>query len=144
MTHGVDTDFLVAVEILDHPFHASAEALLHRLLAAGDDFAVAPQVLAEFIHVVTDPRRMPTPLSMSEAVTRAEEWWNATEVIRLFPTSESTTDFFQWVRQHRLGRKRLLDTMLAAALNCGGIKRLITNNGADFRIFGVLELVEFR
>ncbi len=144
MTHGIDTDFLVAVEILDHPFHVSAESLLHRLLNAGDTFALVPQVLAEFVHIVTDPRRMPRPLSMSEALSRAEDWWNAAEVTRVFPSGQCIVDFFQWVRQYQLGRKRLLDTMLASSLHHGGIKKLITNNAADFRVFGVLEVVEFK
>jgi len=29
MTHGIDTDFLVAAEIREHPFHRPADALLH-------------------------------------------------------------------------------------------------------------------
>ena len=57
MIHGVDTGFLVAAEVLEHAQHAAARDTLKRLLTAGDFFAVAPQVLAEFIHVVTDPRR---------------------------------------------------------------------------------------
>lgn len=34
MTHGIDTDFLVAGEIRDHPFHRQADALVRSLLAA--------------------------------------------------------------------------------------------------------------
>ena len=59
MTHGIDTDFLVAVEIRDHPCHQQADALLQSLLDDGHDFALAPQTLAEFIHIVTDAKRMP-------------------------------------------------------------------------------------
>jgi predicted nucleic acid-binding protein len=144
MTHGIDTDFLVAVEILEHPHHAPAEALMHRLLAAGDDFALVPQVLGEFIHIVSDSRRMPRPLTMSEALTRAEDWWNAAEVVRVFPSSTGMADFFQWMRQYQLGRKRILDTMLAAALRHAGIKKLITNNRADFAVFDAFEIVGFK
>lgn len=32
MTYGIDTDFLVAVEIRDHPFHREADALLVQCL----------------------------------------------------------------------------------------------------------------
>ena len=71
MTHGIDTDFLVAVEIREHPFHDPADALLQSLLADGHDLALAPQTLAEFIHVATDPRRMPQPLVMADAIRRA-------------------------------------------------------------------------
>ena len=144
MTHGIDTDFLVAVEIRDHPFHPQADALLQRLLADGHDLAVAPQTLAEFIHVVTDARRMPKPLSMAEAISRAEHWWQAAEVRRVFPDGQAAGDFLDWLSRHRLGRKRLLDTLLAATYQQAGIKRLLSNNEGDFRMFGCFEIVGFR
>lgn len=53
MTYGIDTDFLGAVEILKHPFHQQAESLLQSILNAGHHLALAPQIMAEFIHVVT-------------------------------------------------------------------------------------------
>jgi len=143
MTHGVDTDFLVAVEILDHPHHAGAWALFQSLLRTGERFAVVPQVLAEFVHVTTDPRRMSSPLSVDEALLRAERWWNAEEVVRVFPTPDSTRDFLLWMRLHGLGRKRLLDTMLAAAYFHAGVRRLITNNQADYRVLGCLDLTGY-
>jgi len=144
MTHGIDTDFLVAGEIVEHPFHAGADALIHSLLDGGHDFALAPQTLAEFVHVVTDDRRMPRPLSMSDAVGRAEQWWQAVEVIHVFPAESSVDDFFTWIRRHRLGRKRLLDSMLAATYRAAGVTRIITNNGADFEALGGFEIVPFR
>ncbi len=143
MTHGIDTDFLVAAEIREHPFHREADALLQALLAGGHDLALAPQTLAEFIHIVTDPKRMPQPLSMAEAIGRAEHWWQAEEVLRVFPDGPTTTDFLTWLSRYQLGRKRLLDTMLAATFKQAGIKRLITNNERDSRVFGCFEIVTF-
>ena len=64
MTHGIDTDFLVAAEVRDYPFHAQAD----KLLAEGHELGVAPQTLAEFIHIVTDGRRMPRPLGHARQV----------------------------------------------------------------------------
>jgi predicted nucleic acid-binding protein len=144
MTHGIDTDFLVAAEIRDHPFHRAADELLQSLLKGGHDLAIAPQTLAEFIHIVTDARRMPQPLSMAEAIGRAEFWWEATEVVRVFPDGQAVADFLGWLSRHQLGRKRLLDTMLAATFQQAGVKRLITNNERDFRVFGCFEIVTFQ
>ena len=143
MTHGIDTDFLVAAEVRDHPHHRPADALLQALLADGHELAVAPQTLAEFIHVVTDPKRMPQPLTMAEAIGRAEHWWQAEEVVRVFPDGQAVTDFLGWLARYRLGRKRLLDTLLAATFHQAGVKRLITNNERDFRSFGCFEIVGF-
>jgi predicted nucleic acid-binding protein len=144
MVHGIDTDFLVAVDVKDHPFHSHADELLTTLLRDGHDLAVAPQTLAEFIHVVTDARRMPQPLSLTEAVSRAEHWWQAAEVVRVFPDGRGVADFIEWLRTYQLGRKRLLDTMLAATFRSAGIRRIITNNEADYRVFGCFEIVTFR
>ncbi len=144
MTHGIDTDFLVAAEIRDHPFHREADTLLQGLLADGHDLALAPQTLAEFIHIVTDGKRMPQPLTMAEAVSRAEHWWQAAEVVRVFPDGQTVTAFIVWLTRHQLGRKRLLDTMLAATFQNAGVKRILTNNERDFSVLGVFEIVNFR
>jgi predicted nucleic acid-binding protein len=144
MTHGIDTDFLVAAEIRDHPFHREADALLQSLLGEGHDMALAPQTLAEFIHIVTDGKRMPQPLTVNEAINRAEHWWQAAEVVRVFPDGQTVTDFLAWLTCYQLGRKRLLDTMLAATFHGAGVKRIVTNNERDFRVLGVFEIVSFR
>ncbi len=57
MNHGLDTGFLVALEIIEHDSHSSARAQLNQLIGAGDRLSLVPQVLAEFVHVVTDCRR---------------------------------------------------------------------------------------
>jgi hypothetical protein len=87
---------------------------------------------------------MPQPLNMPEAINRAEHWWQAAEVIRVFPGGQAVSDFFLWLTRHQLGRKRLLDTMLAATFQSAGVKRVVTNNGPDFRALGVFEIVAFQ
>jgi len=136
MTHGVDTSFLVAVEVVSHAEHSRARAQFQKLLKAGDTFALAPQVLAEFIHIVTDPRRFSAPLELEQAIERAEIWWNAAEVVHAFPTVESTWLFLNWLNEHRLGRKRLLDTMLASTFLANAATSMLTLNRDDFEIFG--------
>jgi predicted nucleic acid-binding protein len=144
MTHGIDTDFLVAAEIIDHPFHQQADTLLRKLLADGHDFAIAPQTLAEFIHVVTDARRFPQPLTSTAAIQKAEDWWLAQEVLHVFPGEASVTDFIAWLRRHQLGRKRLLDTLLAATFRGAGVTHIITNNARDFERLGDFEIVGYK
>lgn len=136
MTHGLDTSFLVAVEVRSHEKHTACRVRLQKLLQADDTFSIAPQVLAEFIHVVTDPRRFESPLTLEQAVGRAEIWWNAAEVVHVFPTADSTLLFLGWLGEHRLGRKRLLDTMLASTLQMGGVTSILTLNRDDFSVFG--------
>jgi predicted nucleic acid-binding protein len=85
VTHGLDTSFLLAVEIVEHAHHAEALRLLGELLARGDRVAIAPQVLTEFVHVVTDARRFQQPFSMETALNKSERWWNAAEADQVLP-----------------------------------------------------------
>src|SRR5437667_6399731 len=137
MTHGLDTGFLVAAEVTEHAEHSAARDTLARLLSAGDLIAIAPQVLAEFIHIVTDPRRFTHPLDMAAARQLAEQWWTASDVVPVFPDDGATRQFLGWLAQFSLGRKRLLDTLLAATYRQAGIQSVLTTNPRDFAIFGV-------
>ena len=83
MTHGLDTGFLVAAEVAEHADHAAARQKLHDFRAAGDRLALTAQVLAEFVHVVTDPKRFAAPLDMEAALERAQIWWESPEVDQL-------------------------------------------------------------
>jgi predicted nucleic acid-binding protein len=141
MIHGLDTGFLVAAEVTEHAEHAGARDTLARLLSAGDLIAISPQVLAEFIHIVTDPRRFAQPLDMTAARQLAEQWWTAREVVRVFPDDAATRQFLAWLQQFSLGRKRLLDTLLAATYRQAGIQSLLTTNQADFLVFGVFTCI---
>ena len=141
MIHGLDTGFLVAAEVLEHTENAAAWDTLARLLSAGDLIAIAPQVLAEFIHIVTDPRRFTQPLDVPTAQQLAEQWWTAREVLRVSPDDGATRQFLTWLQQFALGRKRLLDTLLAATYAQAGIQSLLTTNPADFGIFGAFQCI---
>ena len=78
---GADTTFLVQLELVELPAHQAAHQLLTReILQPQIPLALAPQVLAEFVHVVTDPRRFQNPLTTETALTKARFWWEAAEV----------------------------------------------------------------
>ena len=45
MNRGLDTGFLVALEVAEHELHQAAREKLESLLAHGDRLSLAPQVL---------------------------------------------------------------------------------------------------
>lgn len=136
MTLGIDTGFLVAAEVAEHADHASARLKFQQFRAAGDRFALAPQVLAEFVHVVTDPKRFSQPLTMEAALERAEIWWESPEVDQIGADAFSMNTFFAWMRQHHLGRKRILDTLLASTFREAGVQSILTTNSRGFAVLG--------
>ena len=66
---GVDTTFLVQLELVELPAHEAAHAFLQRqILQPQIPLALAPQVLAEFIHIV------PTRAASKSRWRRAKLW----------------------------------------------------------------------
>jgi len=59
----------------------------------------------------------------------------------LQPTPASTHLTMEWIKRFALGRKRILDTHLAAVLHTAGINRLLTSDPGDFAVFGVFEII---
>ena len=143
MTLALDTDVLINWLIRGSPFHKEAGRLIEAEVGRRrGSIGLAPQVLHEFMHVTTDLKRFERPLSMPQAIALARELWDANEVVRIIPEPTVMHRALELLSTLSLGRKRILDTVLAATLEASGVTRLATLNVGDFRIFGFLELVE--
>jgi toxin-antitoxin system PIN domain toxin len=139
---GLDTSVLVAAAIGGHPQHDAVWKWMREALDAGDSFGITSGILAEFIHVATDPRRFENPLSVADALEWAHYWCNAEEMMLLHPDDSVNAKWLAWLTEFRLGRKRLLDTLIAAIWNESGISKICTLNPADFTVFGVFEITQ--
>jgi predicted nucleic acid-binding protein len=114
---------------------------VQRETSKGEKLVFPSLVAGEFLHVATDDRRFAPPLTMTEALDWIDEFLKNPAVSLLEPTPASMDLTLRWMRQFNLGRKRILDTQLAAVLHAGGVRRLLTSNPSDFAVFDVLETV---
>lgn len=137
---GLDTSILVAHAIAEHPQHEASQRWLDEQIAENQSFAVTSGILAEFIHIVTDGRRFETPLAMSEALERAAFWSEAREVTLLAADDAVNALWLQWLADFQLGRKRLLDTLIAVTWHAAGISEICTLNPRDFKVFDVFRI----
>jgi predicted nucleic acid-binding protein len=143
VTLGIDTDVLVSWLVKVSPRHDDARRLIEsEVRERGGSIAITPLVVQEFLHVVTDPKRFQEPLSMPEAIQRILGIWNSEEVVQVLPVPEVVPRTLELLAGLRLGRKRILDTALAATLEFAEVRRLATFNPGDFKIFDFLELVD--
>ena len=140
---GIDANVLVALAAKDHPSHSSATTVFERELATDEQFVISPAVASEFLHAVTDPRRLDPAQSMSDAIAWLRAWAIEVDPLWLAPSADAVKLWLKWMIEFQLGRKRILDTQYAASLHTHGVRRLLTNNAADFRVFSVFEIVAF-
>jgi len=139
---GLDCNILVQLALADHPANAATAIAVQAEVQRGNRLVFPMLVINEFLHVVTDARRFSPPLTMDEAVDWLENFLTNPAVNVIEPGEESTRLTLRWLRQFQLGRKRILDTNLAAIFHTAGVKRLLTSNRADFEVFNVFEIVE--
>jgi predicted nucleic acid-binding protein len=142
---GIDTNVLVYAHMAACPDHGPVRDYLSGQLARTDvSLIVTPSVLHEFVHVVTDPKRFDPPAAMGEALALARLYLGRANVECVATDAEALADALALVDRHRLGRKRLADTLLAATLLRHGVRQLVTCNLGDFEIFTALHLVDPR
>jgi hypothetical protein len=79
---------------------------------------------------------------MNVALKRADFWWEAREVQLVYPDVEAVRLFFHWMERYRLGRKRLLDTFLAATYAVNGVDEILSSNARDYGIFEALTPID--
>ena len=142
MTLGVDTDVLIAWVMAGAPLHGAVRRLFEEEIhERGGRLALTPQVMHEFLHVSTDPRRFERPFSMAEAVEVGRTLVEAREIVWIMPGRDVLPRTLDLLKELKLGRKRILDTALAATLESAGIQRLATLNARDYEIFPFLQLM---
>lgn len=141
MNTGVDCNILVQLAFLDHPYHSPTLQTIESELATGNALCFPALVSSEFIHVVTDPRRFEVPFQVEEASRWLRDLIARSEFDVISCGSEDLLLSLDWLHRFRLGRKRILDTLLAATLQRNGVTRLLTSNPDDFRVFESFELV---
>jgi hypothetical protein len=71
----------------------------------------------------------------------AEQWWTAREAVQVFPDDTANPTISGVAASVFAGRKRLLDSLLAATYYQAGIRSLLTTNPTDFGVFGVLACI---
>ena len=141
MTLAIDTDVLVNWAMSGASRHRAARQLIETESDRPGGIGLIPQVLFEFVHIVTDRRRFERPLTMEEALRLVRELWDAPEVVRIIAGTTVLHRTVELLTLLRLGRKRILDTALAATLEEAGVSRLATFNRRDFEAFSFLEVV---
>ena len=137
---GIDTTFLIQLTVQEAQKHRSAQELMKKKLRFG--FCLTPQIISEFIHIVTDNKRFEKPLSVPEALLKSGEYWHAAGTRHVFPDEQSMQLFHEWMIAYHLGRKRILDTMVAAVYYTAGVRKILSSNGRDFKVFEVFEILE--
>lgn len=144
MRRGVDTNVLIYAHMPESPHHAVVRSFLLDQLARDVTLVLTPAILHELVHVVTDNRRFNPPISMTDALALARIYLEHANVECIPMEAQAVASALKLLERHRLGRKRIADTLFAASLLGQEVHELITCNPGDFQIFDGLTLIDPR
>lgn len=145
MKRGIDTNVLIYAHVPAFGEHAAVRRFLLGELADPERIlVVTPMVLHEFVQVVTDGRRFDPPVKMVEALALAQQYLGRPNVECSSVDEPSLREAFRLLEHHRLGRKRIADTLLVATLLHAGAREIITCDPGDFAIFENMATIDPR
>lgn len=137
---GIDTCFLVDLTMSGSPRHQGALKFFNEWVKSGKTMCIFYNVLLEFQHIVTDPKRFENPMTMEQAIESTWFWTEQERIKIVYPDSKSFGRAQVWLNQYKLGGKRLIDTHMAACYAEHGVDQIWTSNGKDSEIFQMFEL----
>jgi len=141
---GIDTTFLIDLEIKESPRHERAMEIFNKWREEKNSFLVIySNVFNEFLHVVTDSRRFINPIPMEKAVEKCWYWIDHQRVKVAYSNDDSLKRQLLWMSMHNLGRKRINDTTMAAAYAQAGVSKIITANPDDFEILNTFKVIGY-
>jgi predicted nucleic acid-binding protein len=137
----LDTNVLVDALYEDLPEYPAASHLLTLADNTNATFCIAPQVLAEFYAIITDPRRVSAPYTAAEARQEVEKIRHK-RGIRILPVPVDVVDrWLELLQAHPVTRARVFDLQLVATMLGNEVRSIYTFNVRDFTPFSELEVL---
>jgi predicted nucleic acid-binding protein len=126
----VDTNVLVYAAVAQAPLHQQAQSALQSLRQANVPMWISPQVIREYLAVMTRPQTFGQPLSAADAARDAEVFVRR---FRLADVNAAVTDnLLQLLSTVQVAGKQVHDANIVATMRTHGIERLLTHNVSDF------------
>jgi predicted nucleic acid-binding protein len=129
----VDTNVLVYSTRPLSAHHAAAARALARIGAGGATLLISPQILREYLAVVTRPEATAPGLPMPAAINDVHRFRT---MFRVAEDRASVLDrLIEILSAHRPAGRQVHDANVVATMLDCRVHRLLTFNGADFKRF---------
>ncbi|MEW6620911.1 MAG: PIN domain-containing protein [bacterium] len=141
-TYLIDSNILVYAYDLDSHYHKKAKEIIDKKVLSGKiNACVSHQVLYEFYAVITDSRRVGSPLESDKAREIIESCQKAVNLKKIFPLSNTLKTVINLLKKYSVSKQSVFDLVLVATMMDNNIKGIYTTNEAHFKQFEFLEVI---
>lgn len=128
----LDTNILVHAWNEASPNYERAIRLRDTAANAQIQACVCPQVLFEFLAVITDPRRIKRPISPRQAAEEVRAYEESQEIGKIYPTMTTVRTVLRLIEKYRIARQAVFDAVIVATMLDNDVRTICTENERDF------------
>lgn len=137
----VDANVLAYALNADAPQHAASRALIDAARDPSVMIYVTSQVLCEFYSIITNRRRVSSPLSAAEAVGVISALLALPGIHVLAVPARAIEGWLALLQRRPVTGGEVFDLQLAATMLANRVFRIYTYNTVDFEVFAELAVV---
>ena len=137
----LDTNILVYAADETSPFHRAAVLLRERGLRGEISLCICPQVLNEFFAIITDPKRVSSPIIQKEALLEIEKYFYSNNILKIYPAPQVIEITMDFLKRYEITKQEIFDLQLVATMLSNNVTRLYIYNQEDFLKFKEIEVL---
>jgi predicted nucleic acid-binding protein len=135
----IDTNILVYAHDSASSYQKSAAGLVRDALEGRLEAVISIQNIAELYSVLTNPKRVKSPLSPGDAHRICKLYLVAPEIPKLVPDETTLMRALELASEGSTAGGDFFDCLLAATMEHFEVKRIYTENISDFRKLSFIE-----
>jgi predicted nucleic acid-binding protein len=105
------------------------------------DACLTAQVIYEFFAVITNPKRVESPMKLSEAVNVCLDFWECREIEKINPASNAVMDVLRLTKEMKVTKGKIFDCAMAVTAKDDKVECIYTENVDDFKKYNFLNVV---
>lgn len=137
----VDTNVLIYAFSKESEYYKASRELLNKAQEGELSLCIAPQVLAEFYAIATDPRRTTVPQKPQETANVIDQLLEMPGMVLLSLPVDVVNRWTALIRQHPVRGRDIFDVQLVATMLGNGVSQIYTYNRKNFEKFNEIEVL---
>ena len=137
----LDTNILVHAYNKSSPNQKQASKIIRQAIHGEIEAYLTAQVIYEFFAVVTDNRRVESPMGLDEAADLCLDLWECREIEKVNPTMLTPNEVFKLAKEQKLTKSRIFDCIIAVTAKENKIGAVYTENVGDFEKYDFIKVL---
>jgi len=137
----VDTNVMVYAADTNSPFHVACRQLIKQGIKDEVSLCVSPQVLFEFLAVITSPKRVVKPLKLDKAINEINKYLGYKNIKKIYPKNDVIKKTLELCKKYNIKGQEIFDVQIIATMLSNNVTTIYTYDKNHFERFKEIEIL---